>query len=107
MPTNISNEIIQLLLHSKVAKAESYLIGSHHNEWLELTYYIETLTAKISAKESTTRKNIESTTLEVGSTITQMEFSTITTVKTTSTKDYDEDYEHNLNCSDYFDMGFR
>ena len=32
------------LLHSKVAKAELYLIGGYHNEWLELTYYIETLT---------------------------------------------------------------
>ena len=62
-------------------------------------------TAKTIAIESTTRKNIESTTLEVGSTVTQMEFSTITTVKTT--KDYDEDYENNLNCSNYFDMGFR
>ena len=39
----IFNEGIQLLLHSKVAKAESYLIGGYHNEWLELTYYIETL----------------------------------------------------------------
>ena len=39
----IFNEIIQHLLHSKVAKAESYLIGGYHNEWLELTYYIETL----------------------------------------------------------------
>ena len=64
-------------------------------------------TAKTTAKESTTRENIESTTLKVGSTVTQMEFSTITTVKTTSTKDYDEDYENNLNCSDHFDMGFR
>ena len=35
--------MIQHLLHSKVAKAESYLIGGYHNEWLELTYYIETL----------------------------------------------------------------
>ena len=39
----IFDDIIQLLLHSKVAKAESYLIGGYHNEWLELTYYIETL----------------------------------------------------------------
>ena len=37
------NEMIQLLLHSKVAKAESYLIDGYHNESLELTYYIETL----------------------------------------------------------------
>ena len=28
----IFNEIIQHLLHSKVAKAESYLIGGYHNE---------------------------------------------------------------------------
>ena len=34
---------MQHLLHLKVAKAESYLIGGYHNEWLELTYYIETL----------------------------------------------------------------
>ena len=39
----IFDKIIQLLLHSKVAKAELYLIGGYHNEWLELTYYIETL----------------------------------------------------------------
>ena len=32
----IFNEMIQLLLHSKVAKAESYLIGGYPNEWLEL-----------------------------------------------------------------------
>ena len=37
------DKAIQLLLHSKVAKAELYLIGGYHNEWLELTYYIETL----------------------------------------------------------------
>ena len=36
---------MKLLLHSKVAKAELYLIGGNHNEWLELTYYIETLDA--------------------------------------------------------------
>ena len=34
---------MQFLSHSKVAKAELYLIGGYHNEWLELTYYIETL----------------------------------------------------------------
>ena len=34
---------MQLLLESKVVKAELYLIGGYHNEWLELTYYIETL----------------------------------------------------------------
>ena len=41
----IFDEIIQLLLHSKVAKAESYLIGGYHyhNEWIELNFYIETL----------------------------------------------------------------
>ena len=39
----IFNGMMQHLLHSKVAKAESYLIGGYHNEWLELTYYIETL----------------------------------------------------------------
>ena len=39
----IFDEIIQLLLHSKVAESESYLLGGYHNEWLELTYYIETL----------------------------------------------------------------
>ena len=39
----IFNEIIQHLLHSNVAKAESYLRGCYHNEWLELTYYKETL----------------------------------------------------------------
>ena len=39
----IFDKMIQLLLHSKVAKAESYLIGGYHSEWLELTYYTETL----------------------------------------------------------------
>ena len=39
----IFDKVIQLLLHSKVTKAELYLIGGYHNEWLELTYYIETL----------------------------------------------------------------
>ena len=39
----IFNEIIQHLLYSKVAKAESCLIGGYHNEWLELTYHIENL----------------------------------------------------------------
>ena len=28
----IFDEIIKLLLHSKVAKAESYLVGDYHNE---------------------------------------------------------------------------
>ena len=37
------HKLTQLLLHSKVAKAEKYLIGGYHTEWLELTYYIETL----------------------------------------------------------------
>ena len=41
----IFDKIIQFLLNSKVAKAELYLIGGYHNEWLELTYYIETLIA--------------------------------------------------------------
>ena len=40
---SIFDKIIQLLLHSKVAKAELYLIGGYHNEWLDLTYHIETL----------------------------------------------------------------
>ena len=35
--------VIQLLLLSKVAKAESCLIGGYHDERIELTYYIETL----------------------------------------------------------------
>ena len=39
----IFDEIIQLLLRSKVAKAESCLIGGYHDERIELTYYIETL----------------------------------------------------------------
>ena len=39
----IFNEIIHYLLHSRVDKAESYLISGYHNEWIELTYYIETL----------------------------------------------------------------
>ena len=39
----IFDEIIQLLLQSKVAKAESYLLGGYHNELLELPYHIETL----------------------------------------------------------------
>ena len=39
----ISNTIIQFLSNSKVAKTELYLIGGYHNEWLELTYCIETL----------------------------------------------------------------
>ena len=42
-PNTIFDKLIQLLLHSKVAKAELYLIGGYHNEWIELTYYIETL----------------------------------------------------------------
>ena len=37
------NDMIQDLLNSKIGKAESYLIGAYLNEWLELTYYIETL----------------------------------------------------------------
>ena len=39
----IFDKLIQILLHSKVTKAELYLIGGYHNEWLELTYCIETL----------------------------------------------------------------
>ena len=39
----IFDKTIQLLLNSKVAKTELYLIGGYDNEWLELTYYIETL----------------------------------------------------------------
>ena len=35
----IFDKVIQLLLHSKVIKAELYLIGGYHNKWLELTYY--------------------------------------------------------------------
>ena len=41
--SSIFDKIIQLLLHSKVTKAELYLINGYHNEWLELTYYIESL----------------------------------------------------------------
>ena len=47
--TAIFDKVIQFLLHSKVAKAESYLIGGYHNEWLELTYYIETLVGQMFA----------------------------------------------------------
>ena len=36
-------KVIQLLLHSRVAKAELYLLGGYHHAWLELTYYTETL----------------------------------------------------------------
>ena len=36
---------MQLLLHWNIAKAESYLLSGYHNEWLELTYHIETLGA--------------------------------------------------------------
>ena len=31
----IFDKLIQLLLHSKVAKAELYLIGGNHNKWLD------------------------------------------------------------------------
>ena len=44
----IFDEIIQLLLRSKVAKAESCLIGGYHDERIELTYYIETLGFSLS-----------------------------------------------------------
>ena len=43
----IFDKLKQLLLHSKVAKAELYLIGGYHNEWLELTYYKEALVFSI------------------------------------------------------------
>ena len=43
----IIDEVIQLLLHSKVAKAKSYFIGGYHDEWIELTYYIETLVTTV------------------------------------------------------------
>ena len=33
------HKLAQLLLHSKVAKAEIYLMRGYHNEWLELTYH--------------------------------------------------------------------
>ena len=33
----VFDQIIKLLLHSKVTKVESYLIGGYHNEWVELT----------------------------------------------------------------------
>ena len=46
----IFDKVIQLLLHSKVAKAELYLIGGYHNELIELTYYIETLVKKKNLK---------------------------------------------------------
>ena len=39
----IFDKQIQLLSQSKAAKAELYLIGGYHNEWIELTYYIGTL----------------------------------------------------------------
>ncbi len=39
----IFNRVMQFLSNSKVDKAKSYLIGGYHNEWLELTYYRETL----------------------------------------------------------------
>ena len=39
----IFDKVIQFLPNSKVAKAELYLKGDYHNEWLELTYYIKTL----------------------------------------------------------------
>ena len=45
----IFDEIIQLLLRSKVAKAESCLIGGYHDERIELTYYIETLVKDIES----------------------------------------------------------
>ena len=47
----IFDKLIQFLSNSKVAKAELYLIGDYHNEWLELTYYIETLAKVLSTKE--------------------------------------------------------
>ena len=43
----IFNKLIQLLFLSKVAKADLYLINGYYNEWLELTYYIETLVMTI------------------------------------------------------------
>ena len=39
----IFDKLRRTLLYSKVAKAELHLMDGHHNEWLELTYYIETL----------------------------------------------------------------
>ena len=36
-------KVLKLLSHSKVAKAELYLIGDYHNKLQEQTYYIETL----------------------------------------------------------------
>ena len=44
----IFDKLIQFLSNSKVAKAELFLIGGYHNKWLELTYYIETLTLRVS-----------------------------------------------------------
>ena len=41
---------MQLLLYSKVAKVEFYLISGYHNEWLELTFCIETLVLVASRK---------------------------------------------------------
>ena len=39
----IFDKAILFSLNWKVAKAELYLKGYYHNEWLELTYFIETL----------------------------------------------------------------
>ena len=47
----IYSEMIQVLLHSKVAKAESCLIGDYHDERIELTYYIETLKETLGMKK--------------------------------------------------------
>ena len=47
----IFDKVIQLLLHSKVAKAELCLIGGYHNELLELNLRIDHLTVYIDFKD--------------------------------------------------------
>ena len=54
------DKLIQLLSFSKVAKTELYSIGGYHNEWLELTYHIETLTT-ITTNMTTKNTSIAST----------------------------------------------
>ena len=48
----IFDKQIQLLSHSKVAKAELYLICGYYNEWIELTYYIGTLVLPTHIEEA-------------------------------------------------------
>ena len=46
-----SYKVLQLLLHSKDAKAELYLMDGYQDEWIELTYYIETLGSTVQANK--------------------------------------------------------